>query len=174
MPITPAISVSQSALTPGTITIQDVSTGSDGAITQRRAFFQTPQATYLVGSGVTTDYMPWAYADTSESFAVLPSDYALAITIQWLNVGNTVLYTLTQIYCFPQFNKNFFYGLLQQQALQYEIISDQPYFKNLAIFWVNIVGAIQAIEIGADVAASQACLNRATFMQDNQVQFFQN
>lgn len=174
MPITPSIQVSQSALNPALITVADNSSGSDPTIAARRIFFETPQGTFLVTSGTTTDYIVWPYADVSSSFNVLTQDYALSITVLWVNSGGTTLYTYQQVYCFPQFNKNFFYYLWQQQALSYEIMADQPYFKNLAIYWTNIIGAMNAITFGADVAASQAGLDRATYMMNNQDQFFQN
>lgn len=172
MPITPSISVSQSALAPNLITVEDTSTGSDGAIASRRIFFQTPFGTYLVESGTTTDYEVWSYADASETFDVLNQDWALAITVQWLDSGNAVLYTLTQVYCFNQYNRQFYYYLWQQMALTYKIIADGVYFNALAAYWQNIIGAEKAVEIGADIAASQACLDRATNMKENQSIFF--
>lgn len=172
MPITPAFSVSQSGLTPNIITVDDDSTGSDGAISARRIYFQTTYGTYLVTTGTVTDYIVWAYADSEESFDVLTEDYALSITVQWVNSGGTVLYTLTQVYCFPQYNKNFFYYLVQNQALTPTILQDNNYSSNMAVYWTNIIGAINAVEVGADIAASQNCLNRATNMMLNQNIYF--
>ncbi len=170
--LTPAFTISQSALTPNTITATDSSTGSDVAVVKRRIFFQTNLGTYLVTSGDTNDYCDWALANASQSFAVLQQDQALSITTQWLDVSNTVLYTLTQEFCLPQFSKNFFYYLIQQQALTPSILQDTNYFNNMATYWMNITGAIQAIEIGADVSASQNCLDRATYMMNEQQLFF--
>ena len=104
-------SISQSGLSPNTITAQDTSTGSDAAIAIRRIYFQTPYGNYLVTSGTTTDYEVWALANVTQSFAVLSQDQALSIRTDWLDVGGNVLYTLTQVYCLPQYNKNFFYFL---------------------------------------------------------------
>jgi hypothetical protein len=168
MPLSPAFTISQSAISPSEITATDTSTGSDAAVTQRRIYFQTSQGTYLVVSGTTTDYETWAYADASDTWDVLTSDQALSITVQWLNVSNAVLYTLTQVFCLAEFNKQFFYYLVQQQALTPSILQDGPYFSNMATYWMNITGAIQAIEIGADISASQNCLDRATYMMQNQ------
>lgn len=172
MALTPAFTASQSGLTPNIVTLADTSTGSDSNITQRRVYFQNSQGSYVVSSGTTTSYMTWSYADSSQTFDILTEDLALAITVQWLDVSNTVLYSLTQLYCFPQYNKNFFYYLLQQQALTPSIYQDTNYANNLANYWVQIIGAIQAVEIGADISASQNNLNKATFMMDNQNDFF--
>lgn len=172
MPISPSFEISQSAIAPSVITATDNSTGSDAAISARRIYFQTSQGTYLVVSGTTTDYNTWSYADAEESFDVLTEDYALSITVQWVNVGGTVLYTLTQVYCLSEFNKQFFYYLVQQQAITPSILQDTTYASNMAVYWTNIIGAIQAVEIGADIAASQNCLNRATNMMNNQTLYF--
>lgn len=168
MPLNPNFYLSQSGLTPSAVTAVDNSTGSDVAIVSRRIFFQTPTGTFLVESGVTTDYNVWSYANASQTFNILAQDYAVSCTTQWLDVSNAVLYTLTQVFCLPQFNKNFFYYLVQQQALTPSIIQDANYFSNMATYWMNITGAIQAIEIGADVSASQNCLDRATSLMRTQ------
>lgn len=172
MPINPAISVSQSPLAPNLITVTDDSTGSDGAITSRRIYFQTPFGTYLVETGTTTSYEPWAYADSSETFDVLPQDYALSIKVDWLDVSNAILYTLTQVYPFAQYGKDFAYYLVQQQAMSYPIVASVPYFNNFAILWGNIVGGVNAVTTGADIAAAQACFDRATNMRLNQQDYF--
>ena len=172
MPIIPAFTISQSGLLPGTITATDTSTGSDVAIAARRIFFQTTYGNYLVPSGVTTDYNTWAYANTVQSFAVLLQDYSVAITVQWVDSGGTVLYTLTQVYTLPQYSKNFFYYLIQLQALSPTVVQDANYFSNLSILWMSIIGAINAVEFGADIAAAQNCLDRATEMKLNQSKYF--
>lgn len=107
-------------------------------------------------------------ADTSKTFAILDNDAGVSVTVQWLSAADAVLYTLTQLYTLAEFNKNFLYYLIQQQALSPSIPQDANYFSNLATYWMNITGAIQAVEIGADIAAAQACLDRATSMKDNQ------
>lgn len=172
MPLTPSFEITQSGLSPSVITATDNSTGSDTDVTQRRIFFQTPYGTYLVESGVTTDYNSWALANTSQSFDVLKTDQALSILVQWLDVSDAVLYSLTQVFCLPQFNRNFFYYLIQQQALTPTILQDTNYFSNIATYWMNITGAIQAVVIGADIRASQSCLDRATDMMNQQNKYF--
>lgn len=170
--MTPAFTVSQSALTPANVTVTDTSTDVTGTITQRRVYFQTTQGTYLVESGVATDYEQWALAASSDTWTILDTDQALSITVQWLDVSNAVVETLTQVFCLAQFNKQFFYYLVQQQALTPSILQDTNYAANMATYWMNITGAIQAVEIGADINASQNCLDRATYMMQNQQNFF--
>lgn len=172
MPLTPAFSMSQSALSPSSITATDTSTGSDASIAVRRIYFQTNDGNYLVESGTITDYEVWAYADASATFDILSSDYAISVTVQWLDSSNIVLYTLTQIYCFAEYNKQFFYYLVQQQATTPSILQDSSYATNMATYWTFITGAIQAVEIGADISASQNCLNQATNMMNNSTFYF--
>jgi len=174
MPLSVSFTISQSALTPGYVTASDTSTGTDAAVTQRRIFFQNSQGQYLTTSGTSSSsaYEEWSYADASETWDLLDEDSALAITTQWLNVSNQVLYTLTQVYCLAEYNKQFFYYLVQQQAITPSILQDTNYAANMATYWMNITGAIQAVEIGADISASQNCLNRATNMMQNQNSFF--
>lgn len=172
MPLVPAFTITQSALLPGSITAQDTSTGSDAAITQRRIYFQTNTGTYLVSSGNSNSYEAWPYASASATFAVLTQDQALSIKVDWLDVNNTVLYTLTQVFCLPQYLKNFIYYLVQLQRLSPENLQNANYFASMAALWMNITGAIQAVEIGADINASQGCLDRATYMKNNENAFF--
>jgi hypothetical protein len=171
MPLTPAFTISQSALTPQNVTATDTSTGSDARVATRRIFFQTPTGTYLTENG-STDYNDWPIANASQTFDVLDQDYALSITVQWLDDSDNVLYTLTQVFCLAEYNKQFFYYLIQQQATTPSILQDNAYASNIISYWMNISGAIQAVTIGADIAASQNCLNRATNMKDNQQMYF--
>lgn len=174
MPLSVSFTISQSALNPGAVTANDTSTGTDVLVTQRRIFFQNSQGQYLTTSGTSSSsaYESWAYADASETWDLLDEDAALAITVQWLDVNNAVRYTLTQIYCLAEYNKQFFYYLVQQQAITPSILQDVNYAANMAAYWTNIIGAIQAVEIGADISASQNCLNRATDMMQNQTKYF--
>jgi len=172
MPIIPAITVSQSALAPNLITVNDTSTGSDVAITSRRIYFQTSQGTYLVEIGTTTDYEIWSYADSSETFDVLTEDSALSIVVQWLNISNTILYTYTQVYPFSEYNKQFAVYLGDLQATTPGILQDVNYATNMAIFWMYIVYAINMVEIAADISSSQNLFNKGTYMRQNESLFF--
>ncbi len=171
MALTTSFTVSQSALAPGTITCNDTSTGTDVLVVSRKIFVRTAYGEYLTGNG-TVNYDVWSIADASISLDILTEDTACEITVEWCNSGGTALYTLTQVFCCPQFNKNFFYYLIQQQALTPSIIQDTNYFNNMATYWMNITGAIQAVELGADISASQNCLDAATNMMNNQNLYF--
>jgi hypothetical protein len=172
MPLSPAFSVSQSAQTPENVTVSDTSTGSDASIASRRVYISDADGEYLVPDGVSTQYNEWALAQTSTTLDILSEDKAVSILVQWLDVSNAVLYSLTQQYCLSQFNKQFFYSLMQQQALNPGIVQDTNYWSNVAQFWASLNGAIEAVETGDDLDASQQCLSRCTEMQDNESKYF--
>lgn len=167
-----SFTIAQSALNPALVIATDTSTSIDPSITKRRIYFQTYSGEYLVPSGVTTDYIEWPLADVSISLDILTQDQAVNVTVQWLNVSNTVIETLSQLYCLPEFNKQFYFYLLQNIAATPPILGDATFFSNMATYWQLITGAIQAIEIGADISSSQNCLNLATNMKNNSSYYF--
>lgn len=91
MPLVPNFTGTQQIGLPSCVYLTDTSTGSDVAITQRRAYIQDVQGNYLVPSGTTTDYVVWSILDTSISIDCLTQDTAPYVLVQWLNVSGTVL-----------------------------------------------------------------------------------
>lgn len=173
MPLSPAFTVSQSAETPANVTFEDTSTGSDVAVTQRRIYVTDSNGDYVTPSGTSTDYIAWPLATNPITVQdLLTEDLAVSITVQWLNVSNTVLYEETEVFCLREFNIQNFIYLIQNQALTPGIVQDTNYFSNLALYWINIEGANTMIVDAADLAGSQNCLNRATEMMNNQLLFF--
>ncbi len=172
MPIVPSIAVSQLAATPQNITITDDSSGADAAISVRRVYIQTAQATYLVESGTTTDYEVWLYANSSITLDVLTQDECVDITVQWLNSSNVVLYTYQNQYPLAEYNKQYLVGLVAAQGLTPGIVQDTNYSGNIATFWTNIIAGINQVEFAADIAGGQNCFDRATYMRVNQANYF--
>ena len=172
MSFTPSFTIGQSALAPNIITATDTSAGSDVLITARHITFTTAQGTTLVVSGTSTSYNLWALASTTKDFDVLTEDMALSIRVDWVDSLGISLYDLTQSYCLAYFNKQFLYELVQDQALNPNILQDTNYNSNVATFWTTIIGAINAVEFGNDIAASQASLSRGTEMRLNQSKYF--
>lgn len=172
MSFTQNFSVAQTALNPSLVIANDISTGVDAAIAQRRIYFKNSQGEYVVPVGTTTDYVEWVLVNNPINVDLLTKDQALEVRVDWLSAGGTVLYTLTQKYCFSQYNKQFLYYLIQLQSLTFNVIQDTNYWGNVALLWTNIIGAINAVEIADDIYASQVCLDRATYMASNQEKFF--
>lgn len=172
MSFTPNFSISQTALNPALVIATDTSTGSDVLITQRRITLQNANGDYLVTDGITTDYNAWALVTNPISLNLLTEDQAVNITVEWLNISNAVLYSKSQNYCLAYFNKQFLYYLIQMQGLTPGIVQDTNYNTNVGVFWTTIIGAVNAVEIGDDIAASQNSLNRGTQMRLAQNYFF--
>jgi hypothetical protein len=171
MPFSQNFTVAQTSANPAFVIITDTSTGSDGAIDSRRIYITDCFGNYIVPSGTTTNYIDWPLVDNPISLNILTQDTAANIRVEWLDANN-ILYELNNNYCFSEFNKQFLYYLIQLQSQTYNIIQDNNYWGNVGIFWTNIIGAINSVEIGDDIFASQACLNRATNMAQNQAYFF--
>lgn len=168
MPISPSFTASQSPSSPNIVLLVDTSTGSDGSIVSRRVYVQDSAGNYLVPASTTTDYTVWPYADSGISLNILTEDTAVSIRVDWLNVSNAVLYTLTQQFCLDMYSKLFFYTLVQMQGVTPSIPQDTNYNSNMALFWATVEGAENAIVLAEDLSASQNCLNRCTFMRINQ------
>lgn len=172
MSFSPAFTVSQSAATPNIIVLQDTSTGVDASITQRRIYITDNEGAYIVPSGTSTDYIVWPLATNPISLNVLTQDTAANIFVEWLDVSNTVLYDDDEDYPLIEYGKQFYFYLIQQLALNPSTYQDSNYASNLALFWTYIIGAINAINIGSSLSASQALMNKETDMQNNQSKYF--
>lgn len=172
MPLSPAFTISRTALNDAIVIAEDTSTGVDAAVTQRRITLTDANGDTLVVSGTLTSYNPWPLVTNPISLNLLTTDTAVSILTQWLDVSNTVLYSLTQSYCLANYSKSFLYYLEQSQSLTPSIVQDSSYSANLALFWATIKGAINAVEEGNDISASQNALNRCNYMRQNQSLFF--
>ena len=84
MSFLPSFTVSQPVGENNIVTVTDTSTGTDSAINARRVYLRKSDGTFLVPEGTATDYVDWAWADTSIDIDVLDKDYALEITVEWL------------------------------------------------------------------------------------------
>lgn len=166
-----AITVSQSATTKSTVTVADVSTGLSGTITQRRIFVSDANSTYLTGDG-TVNYTAWALADSSIPLAILTESIGALIKVQWLDVSNVVVTEYENTYPLSEWDKQFFYYLLELQGLTPGIYQDSNYSGDLALYWSNIIGGDNAVTIGNDIAAAQNCYNRCTEMRTNETKYF--
>ena len=97
------------------ITFTDTSTGVDAAITSRRIYIQKADGTYLVTAGNATTYNIWALPlATPIVLDVLDKDYALILTVLYVDVNGATLYTKSlPIQGFTLFNEAFDYTLTQ-------------------------------------------------------------
>ena len=174
MALTVNFSTTQTIGAPDKINFLDDSTGIDATISQRRIYLQTSLGTYLVEDGTTTDYEVWSGfpGTTTITLDVLDKDYALNIQVDWLTALGVVVYTKTTLFQFSLYNKTFFYGLTQDQSSTPVIVQDTNYYNNKGIFWVELIGAENAVDIGGDIGGSQECLDRATAMRLSEDLYF--
>lgn len=158
---------------PSTPIFTDTSTGTNVLITQRRIFLLQADGTYLTGNGA-INYDPWALADASISLDVLSQDTALLVTVQWLDVSNTVLYSKAIAFGFDAFGQNFFYGLTDGQVA----ITNPPitlstnYYLNKVQFYCYLTSAAQAITYASDVTKAQIAYDLDQWMISNSNDFF--
>lgn len=172
MPFSQNYTASQTIGLPSQIVLTDTSTGSDGAITQRRVFFEKADGTYLVPSGTTTDYVVWSYSASSKIFDLLNgSDAALSITVQWLNVSNTVLYSKATLWPFLLYQQQFLLTLTQSQIAAGLTTPAQLYNSNYypakVTVWLAVQDATNAVEIGNNIYDAQSAVNTGMYIVNN-------
>lgn len=172
MSFSPNFSGSQNSGSPSVATFSDISVGSDPAITKRRIYLLQANGTYLVPSGVTTDFVEWALANSSISLDVLTKDSALTVTVEWLDTNDTVLYTKTLSFGFTAYNETFYYGLTQDLVANPSLYASQNWFANKMKLRVYIDSGNQAVSFASDIASAQICYDLATEMQTNQNYYF--
>jgi len=169
---TASFSVSQSVGLEDTLTLTDTSTGSDAAIVSRVAYLQKSDGTFLVESGVTTDYNAWAYADSSIALAVLDKDYALKITVEWLDINDAVLYSEYGYYGLTAYNEDFDYTLTTILASNPILVNDNSFRENKSKLRLYIDSGDKAITRSSDITSAQLCYNEATKIRIGSVYFF--
>lgn len=172
MPLTPNFSTSQTLGETSVVTVTDTSTGSDGSITQRRVYLRKADGSFLTPDDVDTEYIPWPYADSTIDIDALDKDYAFDVIVQWLDVGNNILYSKTELTGFTLYNETFDYLLTQQLAANPLLVNDNNFFKNKSDLRTEIDSGNQAIELAADILAAQLCYNRATELRLQSQYFF--
>lgn len=153
---------------PNLIVFEDTSVGTDAAITSRRVYMQESDGTYLVESGTTTNYEVWSLAvGNTVSFDVLDKDYALNITVEWLDVANNVLYSSTYAYGFSTYAKIYNTKLSKAQVSSPKLLDGDNWLSTKFALNTYIKAADDAIALGAGIAIAQLSLNKAKFIIDN-------
>ncbi len=174
MAFVPLFSVTQSSADFSEVSAQDLSTGSDVAITQRRIYFTKSNGDYL-----TTDvanvagYFQWALATNPLVVEeLLDTDYSLNIVVQWLDVSNTVLYSKTVLYDFNAYEQYFLYNLTTAQASNPQLLDNSNFYLSKVTLRCQVDDAIQAVELGSDIFSAQAANNRGMYITQHPQIFF--
>lgn len=171
MSFSPNFAASQTIGVPTNVNLEDTSTGSDVAITQRRVYFTNAAGDYVVQAGTTTDYETWSYSSFTASFNILTEDTALYILVQWLNVSNAVLYSLTQLVDFTMNNETELYTLAANEAAQLQLLQDTDYVMNTLKLRLLVDNANTSVNYN-NIKSSQTNLNQATSLTNNQNSYF--
>lgn len=171
MALSPAFTVSQSAIATNQFTVTDTSTGSDVTIVARRITVTNSAGNPLTGNG-TVNYDDWALIDVALTLTFLTEDIGADILVEWIDINGNTVVSLDNTYPLSEIGKQFFYYLLQAQGLKPGIVMDANYFTNLNVFWINIIAGDHAVTFGNDIAAAQNCYNRETEMRLKQNLFF--
>lgn len=153
---------------PAALLLTDTSTGSDGAITDRKILLYNSAGNLVVLA------IDWPIANPSITIAPLTADIALNIVVNWNNNVGTVLYTKSQLFAATQYAEQFFYSLTQEQAAttNLNILNDYPYFENKSKLRTLIDSAVQAISVGADIFSSQFSISIYQQMLSNPNLYF--
>jgi len=156
---------------PLAVYVTDTSTGTDAAISGRRAYIQDVEGNYLP-IGVANDYTVWDLVDTSKSIVALTQDTSAFVKIDWINVSGTVLYTKTILCDFRLTNLQESFQLTASLTSNPALLQDTNWWNNKMKLRVNIDDSVEAVEIGGNQRIAQSALNRATEMTSNQSDYF--
>lgn len=169
MPLVASFSTTQNVGLPSQIVITDTSTGTDVSVTQRRVYLAKSDGKFLKPANNATDYIVWSINNSTITIDALDKDYALNITVQWLNtvtvsgvVIATVLYNASNLAGFTLYNETFDYGLTQLLSGNPMLIDDDNIYTNKSDLRTDIDSGNQAIQKASDIFGAQQCYDRGT------------
>jgi hypothetical protein len=160
---------------PGDLLFTDLSTGTDGTITQRRIYIAKWDGSFLVIEGTATDYEVWSGFPGTTTITledILDKDYAVIVTVQWLTAGGTVVYDKVRNYGFPEYNEEFDYSLTEMLSGNPLLINDQNFYTSKSDLRTDIDSGNKAIERWSDIYAAQQCYDRATQLRTNSQYYY--
>ncbi len=167
MAINPSFTTSQVIGQPENVVLTDTSSGSFGAITQRRVYLYINNGGTIVPQGTNTPYVQWALANQSITIDCLDKDYAINIEVQWLDNTDTVINTVTNKVGLTMYNETFDYQLTQMETANSKLANNNNFFSNKSNLRTYIDSGNQAMIFAADIYAAQLCYDRATDLRLN-------
>ncbi len=175
MAFIPAFSFEEFAGTPADVLGTDLSTDVPVSVTSRRIYFEQADGTFLVPSGTTTDYIVWPLATNPITISdLLVQDTAVSARVDWLDINDAVVDTLTQAVLWQEFGYNFYYGLvLSQVPITIPSIQlSSNYWSNLSMLGDLLDSAANAITRNSDVYAASVCNDAVQNLISNQQYYF--
>lgn len=174
MAITQNFTASQVYGQPDAIVLTDTSTGTDGAVVGRRVYLTDSNGEPVVEDGNSNDYESWPDfpSTTTITLDVLLKDMALYVRVDWLDSGNSVLYTKTSLVLFPLYLKTYFINLIKAQSSNEKLRDSANFYANEIKLLCSIQEAITAVTDIEDIRSAQAALDRGKKLIDNPQNFF--
>lgn len=157
------------SISPDTLILTDVSTGSDSNITGRTI------GMYKADNSLYTPLLTWPPGTSAYTFTGLTSDQALKIVVTVSSsspLAPPSSYVATQLYAATQYGEAFYYSLTQKQQSNPSILQDRSYYNNKSKLRVEIDSSNQAVSYAGDIYSSQGAIDRYTYMIKNQNNFF--
>lgn len=167
MPLVPSITI-QPTGNGSEIVVNDTSTGSDGAITDRKINVYQANNSLL---GASPYDFPLS-AGSSITINPLDKDYAVTVIFTWVNSSGTPLYTASAIGAFVQYGLLFAESLTQTQEANPNIINDENFMGNKFKLFTEIQSALNAITTGQSVFSAQSCISRYQKLITNSTYYF--
>ena len=165
MALTPSFTITPLA-DPSSFVVQDTSTGSDGAITDRVIVL------YKTDNSILGTFDFPLSAGTSITISPLTQDIAVSIQLNWNNSGGVSLYIFNLIYAFVQYALLFLQNLTQFQISNPAIINSQDFMGNKFNLFTEIQSALNSISVGQSLFAAQSCILRYQFLIKNTTYYF--
>lgn len=172
MALTPNFSTSQNYGSISSLTIEDISTGSDNSITGRLIYITKYNGGALVPTSYTTTYIYWPISDTTLTIEdILDKDYAALISVKWMT-GSTITYTKTILCLFRAYSELFLRQLTQAEAANRNLLNNKNFWFNKCKLRTLVDDAIQAVAVLNDQTIATFALNAAKEMIDNPSIFY--
>lgn len=170
MSLIPNFTASQATGSPSEIILTDTSSGSDVAVVSKRVYFSDCYGNFLVETGTSTEYEVWT--TNPQTFDVLTKDYAVKITVQWLDINGDVLYDKSLNFGFSQYNEDFDYQLTTLMASNPLLIQDNSFYEEKSNLRTFIDAGDKAVTRVSDIYAAQLCYDQATNLRLNSQYYF--
>lgn len=169
MAFTPSFTAAQTVTKPSKLTLTDASTAVP-TLTNRLVALKLANGNYLDEKGKQTStltYLDWAVSNNSVTYDVLTKDYAIWITVTYLN-GSSVVDTKSILFNFNAYARIYRYKLLKATASNPVFLDNPNFFTVFSNITNYIIGGNEAVILASDITLAQICNNKAKYYIDNQ------
>lgn len=118
------------------------------------------------------DYNYWSYADSTVDYDLLDKDYALKITVSWLDGDGATIYSTSGEYGLTSYNEDFDYDLTTILASNPLLINDNSFKENKSNLRLYIDSGDNAILRSSDIVSAQQCYTEATNIRLGSIYYF--